>query len=150
MISVMLTGCMCAKSNERMDEIHGKVTLPQLKLEKRVMDVYRLMIEIHNYTGETTQDSDISEVRYEFEEFSKRKSFPVGCTIREYRASFEAILRKMRAFKLIGNANENKDKYSKKEVMDNFLSRLKFHPNEHIRALTLQVNIGERESIPRI
>ena len=103
------------------------------------------MIEIHNYTGETTGDKDIDKAKAEFYAWAKETSYPEGATIEEYYEMHQTIIRKLKAFGLVDNEDKSKDWESERSIMRNFLSRLIYHPNKFIRSHIHENDMGDQE-----
>ena len=145
-ISVMLEGCMKKASIERFRRIHEK-DITEIREDLDVIRLHKLMVEIHNYTGEITGEEDADKVKEEFTMWGAQKSYPEGATIQDYVELHRTILRKLKAFGLIGNKNKDKDWAKPDEIMRNFLSRMIYYPNSHIQDYCMDIKM-KKDNLP--
>ena len=135
MISFLINGTLTESSRERLLTVLTKNRsnlLKQIRENNDILLLKRHMITIHDYGGLQVDDKDKQKVQKKFVDLQASR-FGHGYNVADHMRVFEELLRKMRTFKIIGNANAADDKFSQTDLYDAFTKPMETHDNPRVR-----------------
>ena len=143
-ISFLLNGTMTESTRARLLRVlskNGSNVLAKVRETNDILLLKSYMVGIHDYGGLEVDDKDKKKVEKKFVDLQESKFGP-GYTVADHSRVFEELVRQLRTFKLIGNANTNDDRFKQTDLFDAFTKPMETHDNSRVRQHLQNIDEG--------